>query len=65
MLPGWLRRRVGAVIGTLKNHFGLDRQGARIAEGLWARACQRTLALNAAIGHDGPVGAPVKRPLLA
>lgn len=63
--PGWLRQRVEAIIWTLKNQLGLERHGARTAEGLWARVCQRILALNAAIWHNWVVGAPVKRSLIA
>jgi hypothetical protein len=63
--PGWLRQRVEAIIWTLKNQLGLERHGARTAEGLWARVCQRILALNAAIWHNWLVGAPVKRSLIA
>ncbi|GAB3751234.1 transposase [Nocardiopsis nanhaiensis] len=63
--PGWLRQRVEAIIWTLKNQLGLERHGARTAEGLWARVCQRILALNAAIWHNWLIGAPVKRSLVA
>ena len=56
MVPAWLRRRVGAVIGTLENHSGL-----RTVEGLRAGVCQR----NAAIGHHRLIGTPVKRSLTA
>jgi hypothetical protein len=63
--PGWLRRRIEAVIWTLKNQLGLERHAARTTEGLWARTCQRVLALNAAIWHNWQIGAPVKRSLIA
>jgi hypothetical protein len=63
--PGWLRQRVEAIIWTLKNQLGLERHNARTSEGLWARVCQRILALNAAIWHNWLIGAPVKRSLIA
>ncbi|PSK80095.1 DDE family transposase [Murinocardiopsis flavida] len=63
--PGWLRQRIEAVIWTLKNQLGLERHHARIPEGLWARTCQRVLALNAVIWHNWHIGAPVKRSLIA
>ncbi|MFC4563372.1 hypothetical protein ACFO4E_16025, partial [Nocardiopsis mangrovi] len=63
--PGWLRQRIEAVIWTLKNQLGLERHAARTQEGLWARTCQRILALNAAIWHNWLIDAPVKRSLVA
>ncbi|RCV47365.1 transposase [Marinitenerispora sediminis] len=65
IFPGWLRQRIEAVIWTLKNQLGLERHAARTQEGLWARTCQRILALNAAIWHNWLIGAPVKRSLVA
>jgi hypothetical protein len=63
--PNWLRQRVEAIIWTLKNQLGLERHGGRVLAGLRARIVQRRLALNAAIWHNGVVGAPVKRSLIA
>lgn len=63
--PGWLRQRIEAIIWTLKNQLGLERHAARTTEGLWARTCQRILALNAAIWHNWLIDAPVKRSLTA
>ncbi|RCV47162.1 hypothetical protein DEF24_27540, partial [Marinitenerispora sediminis] len=65
IFPGWLRQRIEAVIWTLKNQLGRERHAARTQEGLWARTCQRILALNAAIWHNWLIGAPVKRSLVA
>lgn len=65
VFPGWLRQRIEAIIWTLKNQLGLERHNARTTEGLWARVCQRILALNAAIWHNWLIGAPVKRSLVA
>jgi hypothetical protein len=65
VFPGWLRQRIEAIIWTLKNQLGLERHNARTSEGLWARVCQRILALNAAIWHNWLVGAPAKRSLVA
>ncbi|RNL77961.1 hypothetical protein [Halostreptopolyspora alba] len=65
VFPNWLRQRIEAIIWTLKNQLGLERHNARTTEGLWARTCQRILALNAAIWHNWQIGAPVKRSLIA
>ncbi|RKS05082.1 DDE family transposase [Nocardiopsis sp. Huas11] len=65
VFPGWLRQRIEAIIWTLKNQLGLERHNARTTEGLWARVCQRILALNAAIWHNWQIGAPIKRSLVA
>jgi hypothetical protein len=63
--PHWLRRRVEAIIWTLKNQLGLEHHGGRVPAGLWARVVQRLLALNTAIWHNCQIGAPVKRSLMA
>lgn len=65
VFPNWLRQRIEAIIWTLKNQLGLERHNARTTEGLWARTCQRILALNAAIWHNWQIGAPIKRSLIA
>ncbi|QVQ52809.1 transposase [Spiractinospora alimapuensis] len=65
VFPSWLRQRIEAIIWTLKNQLGLERHAARTTEGLWARVCQRILALNAAIWHNWLIDAPVKRSLIA
>jgi hypothetical protein len=63
--PNWLRQRVEAIIWTIKNQLGLERHGARVPAGLWARVLQRLLTLNAVICHNWQIGAPVKRSLIA
>ncbi|GAA1587686.1 hypothetical protein GCM10009678_82630 [Actinomadura kijaniata] len=65
VFPGRLRQRIEAVIWTLRNQPGLERHAARTTEGLWARVCQRVVALNAAIWHNRLIDAPVKRSLIA
>ncbi|RCV49993.1 hypothetical protein DEF23_22780 [Marinitenerispora sediminis] len=65
IFPNWLHHRIEAVIWALKNQLGLERRTARIREGLWARSCQRILALNAVVRHDWLIDAPVKRSLVA
>ncbi|MBA8955651.1 hypothetical protein HNR61_007327 [Actinomadura namibiensis] len=65
VVPSWLRQRIEAVIWRLKNQLGLERHQARTTEGLWARISQRIVALNAAIWHNWPIDAPVKRSLIA
>jgi hypothetical protein len=61
----WLRQRIEAIIWTLKHRLGLEQHGARVPLGLWTRIVQRLLALNAVIGHNWTIGAPVKRSLIA
>lgn len=61
--PNWLRQRIEAVIWTLKHQLGLEHHHARQPDGLWARTCQRILALNTAIWHNWNTGAPIKRSL--
>ena len=63
--PNWLRQRVEAVIWTLESQLGDERHGGRVPAGLSARIVERLLALNARIWHNGLIGAPVKRSLIA
>jgi hypothetical protein len=63
--PNWLRQRIEAIIWTLKHQLGLERHGARVRAGLWARIVQRLLALNVVVWHNWNIGAPVKRSLIA
>jgi hypothetical protein len=63
--PNWLRQRIEAIIWTLQNQLGPERQPVRAPAGLWARLVQRRLALNAVIWFNWQIGAPVKRSLIA
>ncbi|WUU99850.1 transposase [Actinoallomurus sp. NBC_01490] len=65
VFPAWLRQRIEAIIGTLKNQLGFERHNARTTEGLWARLSQHILALNTAVWHNWLIDAPVKRSLIA
>ena len=51
-------------VTDFKNH-GLERHGAHVPVGLWARVVLRLLALNAAIRSNRQIGAPVKRSLIS
>jgi hypothetical protein len=65
-MPG---RSTGAAIEsvnwTLKGQLGLDRHGARIPSGLWARVIQQLLALNAVVWLNWKIGTDRKRSLIA
>lgn len=52
--PNWLRQRVEAIIWTFQGQLGLEDHGDRIPSGLWTRAGQPLLALNAVIWHNRP-----------
>ena len=65
LFPTWLRQRVEAVIGTLKDQFGIEHPGAHKPDGLFTRVIQRLLALNAGIWHNWQTGAQRKRSLIA
>lgn len=65
VFPKWLRQRVEAVIGTLKEHLGIEHPRAHKPDGLFTRVVQRLLALNAGIWHNWQAGAQRKRSLIA
>lgn len=65
VFPKWLRQPVEAVIGTLKDQFGIERPRAHKPDGLFARVIQRLLALNAGVWHNWTIGAQRKRSLIA
>jgi hypothetical protein len=65
LFPTWLRQRVEAVIGTLKDQFGIEHPRAHKPDGLFARVIQRLLALNAGLWHNWMIGAERKRSLIA
>jgi hypothetical protein len=65
VFPAWLRQRVEAVIGTLKDQFGIEHPRAHKPDGLFTRVVQRLLALNAGVWHNWMIGAQRKRSLIA
>lgn len=65
VFPKWLRQPVEAVIGTLKDQFGIEHPRAHKPDGLFTRVIQRLLALNSGIWHNWMTGAERKRSLIA
>jgi hypothetical protein len=65
VFPKWLRQPVEAVIGTLKDQFGIEHPRAHKPDGLFARVIHRLLALNAGIWHNWHTGMERKRSLIA
>lgn len=65
VFPKWLRQPVEAVIGTLKDQFGIEHPRAHKPDGLFTRVIQRLLALNAGVWHNWAIGAERKRSLIA
>jgi hypothetical protein len=64
VFPKWLRQPVEAVIGTLKDQFGIEHPGAHKPDGLFTRVVQRLLALNAGIWQNWMISAERKRSLI-
>jgi hypothetical protein len=46
---GPVRQWIESIIDTAKGQLSLEDHGAHIPEGLWARVCQRLLALAAGV----------------
>lgn len=55
---GGVRQWIEAIIDQLKDQLSLERHGAHTPAGLWARVCQRLLALAAAVWHNWEIGEP-------
>ena len=49
---GGMRQWIESVYDTAKGQLSLEDHGGHIAEGVWARVCQRVLALAAGIWHN-------------
>ena len=49
---GGIRQWIESVYQTAKSQLSLERHGAHIPDGVWARVCQRLLALAAGIWHS-------------
>ena len=62
---GGVRQWIESVYDTLKGQLDLERHGGRTAAGVFTRVAQRLLAMAAAIWHNWPIDAPVKRSLIA
>ena len=55
---GGIRQWIESVNDTLKGQFSLERHGGHTPEGVWARICQRVLALAAGCWHNWQIGQP-------
>jgi hypothetical protein len=49
---GGIRQWVESIINTAKSQLSLEDHGGHIPEGVWARVCQRILALAAGVWHN-------------
>jgi hypothetical protein len=49
---GGLRQWIESIIDTTKGQLSLERHSGRTLEGVWARICQRMLALAAGVWHN-------------
>lgn len=55
---GGLRQWIESIIDTTKGQLSLERHGGRTLEGVWARICQRVLALAIGVWHNWQIGKP-------
>jgi hypothetical protein len=55
---GSVRQWIESIIDTAKGQLSLERHGGRTPEGVWARICQRILALATAVWHNWQHGQP-------
>ena len=49
---GGMRQWIESVYQTAKDQLSLEDHGGRVTEGVWARVCQRVLALAAGVWHS-------------
>lgn len=49
---GGIRQWIESIYNTAKDQLSLEHHGGRIPEGVWARVCQRVLALAAGVWHS-------------
>lgn len=49
---GGIRQWIESINNTLKSQLSLENHGGHIPEGVWARVCQRILALAAGVWHS-------------
>ncbi|MCL4291185.1 MAG: IS982 family transposase [Thermoleophilia bacterium] len=55
---GSVRQWIESIIDTTKGQLSLERHGGRTLEGVWARICQRMLALAIGVWHNWQTGQP-------
>lgn len=55
---GGVRQWIESIIDTTKGQLSLERHGGRTLEGVWARVCQRVLALAIGVWHNWQTGQP-------
>lgn len=55
---GVIRQWIESIIDTAKGQLSLERHGARTLDGVWARVCQRVLALAIGVWHNWQIGEP-------
>jgi Transposase DDE domain len=55
---GGIRQWIESIIDTSKDQLSLERHGGRTPNGVWARICQRILALAAGVWHNWQTGQP-------
>ena len=55
---GGVRQWIESIIDTTKGQLSLERHGGRTLDGVWARICQRVLALAIGVWHNRQHGQP-------
>jgi Transposase DDE domain len=55
---GGIRQWIESIIHTTKDKLSLERHGGRTPDGVWARICQRILALAIGVWHNWHTGQP-------
>lgn len=55
---GGVRQWIESIIDTVKGQLSLERHGGRTLDGVWARVCQRLLALAIGVWHNWQIGQP-------
>lgn len=55
---GQIRQWIESIIDTAKGQLSLEDHGGRTLDGVWARICQRILALAAGVWHNHQHGQP-------
>ena len=55
---GGIRQWIESIIDTAKGQLSLERHGGRTLAGVWARICQRVLALATGVWHNWQTGQP-------
>jgi len=55
---GGIRQWIESIFNTTKDKLNLERHGGRTPQGVWARICQRVLALAIGVWHNWQTGQP-------